>query len=192
MTTRRLGTRTTLLALAALIALVAPRDARAQHRPHVQLLGGLTFLDTSDVVDGPSTGWLAGGAWNLTDKFGLEIQMSRLEQSQSVTFLDVTARFLTLLVGPTLTWRLGPVHPFGHVLVGTTQLDLGVTSEVPFPSSGDSQDTDVTLQLGGGVDVPFAQHFWARIAYDFRRVFAVEAYSQHGVSASAVYGFGGS
>ena len=190
MTTRRLPRPTVLVGLAAFIALgIAPRDVRAQDRPRLQLFGGLTLLDTSDVVDGPSTGWVVGGGWNLNDRFGLELQMSHLEQSQSVTFLDIDARFLTLLAGPTVTWRRGSFLPFGHLLVGTTQLDIEVTTDVPFPSSGDSQDTDGTLLLGGGVDLPLAQRFWARFAYDYRHVFAVETYSQHGVSASAIYGF---
>ena len=188
--TRHLPRPTVLVGLVALFALgIAPRGVRAQDRPRLHLFGGLTLLDTSDVVDGPSSGWMVGGGWNLTERFGVELQMSRLEQSQSVTFLDIDARFLTLLVGPTVTWRRGPLRPFGHVLAGTSQLDIAVTSDVPFSSSGDSQDTDGTLVLGGGVDVPLAQRFWARFVYDYRHVFAVETYSQHGVSASAIYGF---
>lgn len=190
MTTRRLRRPTVLAGLVVLVSLgVASPDAWAQGRPHLHLFGGLTLLDTSDIVDGPSTGWVVGGGWNLIDRFGIELQMSRLEQSQSVTFLEIEARFLTLLVGPTVTWRRGALLPFAHVLVGTTQLDIAVTSDVPFPSSGDSQDTDGTVLLGGGIDVPLSQRFWARFAYDYRHVFAVETYRQHGVSVSAIYGF---
>jgi len=189
---RHPGRKTALAVLALLLLLgVAPRNAHAQDEPRVQLLGGVTFLGTSDVVGDTGAGWVAGGIWNLTDAFGVEFQVSRLEQTESVTFLDVNARFLTLLVGPTVTWRRGPVYPFGHLLFGTTQLDITVTSQVPFPSSGDSQDTDGALLLGGGVDVPLAKRFWIRISYGYRRVFASERFYQHGVFASGVYGLGG-
>ena len=193
MTTHDLGPRNMIAPLALLILLgVAPCSAHSQERPHVDLLGGVTLLNTSDVVDEPAVGWVVGGIWNLTDVFGVELQVGRLAQAQSVTFLEVNARFLTLLVGPTVTLRRGRVQPFVHVLVGTTQLDLFVASDVPFPSSGDSQDTDGTLLLGGGVNLPLAQRLRARIAYDYRPVFATARFYQHGLSASAVYGFGGS
>lgn len=186
-------TRLALVALAVLtLSGVVPYPAHAQERPRIQLLAGVTLLETSDIVDDAGTGWVVGGVWDLTDTFGVELQANRFEQAQSVTFLEVNARFLTVLVGPTVTWRQGPVHPFTHLLVGTTQLDLAVTSSRPFPSSGDSQDTDGTLLLGGGVIVPLVQRFSMRLTYDYRRVFATERFYQHGVAASAVYGFGGS
>lgn len=184
--------RLALVALAVLtLSGVVPYPAHAQDRPRVQLLAGVTSLETSDIVDDAGTGWVVAGVWHLTDTFGVELQANRFEQAQSVTFLEVNARFLTVLVGPTVTWRRGPVHPFTHLLVGTTQLDLAVTSNRPFPSSGDSQDTDGTLLLGGGVIVPLIKRFSIRLTYDYRRVFATERFDQHGVAASAVYGFGG-
>ena len=184
--------RLLLVPLTWLVMLGVPGTVQAQNRPHVELLGGVTWLGTPDVLDEPATGWVVGGIWNLTDAVGLELQAGRLEQAQSVTFLEVNARFLTVLVGPMIALRRGPLHPFAHVLVGTTQLDLIVASDVPFSSSGDSQDTDGTLLLGGGVDLPLARRFRARIAYDYRRVFAAARFYQHGLSASAVYGLGGS
>lgn len=186
-------TRLALVALAVLtLSGVVPYRAHAQERSRIELLAGVTLLETSDIVDDAGTGWVVGGVWHLTDTFGVELQANRFEQAQSVTFLEVSARFLTVLVGPTVTWRQGRVHPFTHLLVGTTQLDLAVTSSRPFPSSGDSQDTDSTFLLGGGVIVPLVQRFSIRLTYDYRRVFATEPFYQHGVSASAVYGFGGS
>ena len=191
MMTRHPVTRLTLVALAVLTPGIVPCLALAQEDPRIQLLGGVTLLETSDIVDDAGTGWAVGGVWNITDAFGVELQANRFEQAQTVTFLEVNARFLTLLIGPTLTWRQGPVHPFTRLLVGTTQLDLAIASAHPLPSSGDSQETASTLLVGGGVIIPLAQRLSIRLAYDYRRVFATERFYQHGVTASALYGFGG-
>jgi hypothetical protein len=190
MATVLLSMKTTCLAFMLLFAVVImPAKVDAQDLPLVQIFGGLTFLDTSDMVERPTTGWLAGGVWNLTEKFGLEIHISRLEHSESITFLAIDSQFLTLLAGPTKTWRLGPVQSFGHLLLGTTQLDISAVSDIPFPLSGTSQDTNGTLLIGGGFEIPLAQHLSTRFGYDYRWIFAVKSYYQHGIYLSALYGF---
>lgn len=190
MSTVLLSMKTICLAFVLLFAvIILPVKVDAQDLPLVQIFGGLTFLDTSDIVEHPTTGWLAGGVWNLTEKFGLEIHISRLEHSQSITFLEINSQFLTLLAGPTKTWRFGPVQSFGHLLLGTTQLDILAVSDVPFPLSGTSQDTNGTLLIGGGIEIPLAQHLSTRFGYDYRRIFAVKSYYQHGIYLSAVYNF---
>ena len=94
MSTLLLSMKTTWLAFVLLFAVaILPAEVDAQDLPLVQIFGGLTFLDTSDIVERPTTGWLAGGVWNLTEKFGLEIHISRLEHSQSITFLTIDSQF---------------------------------------------------------------------------------------------------
>jgi hypothetical protein len=182
--------KTTCLVFLLLFAVVIlPAKVDAQDLPAVQIFGGLTFLNTSDVVEHPTTGWLVGGVWNFTEKFGLEIHISRLESSQSITFLTIDSRFLTLLAGPTKTWHFGPVLSFGHLLLGTTQLDVSAVSDVPFPLSGASQDTNGTLLIGGGIEVPLVQRLSTRFGYDYRQIFATKSYYQHGIYLSSVYGF---
>ena len=185
-----LSMKTTSLVFLLLFAVVIlPAKVDAQDLPPVQIFGGLTFLDTSDVVEHPTTGWLVGGVWNFTEKFGLEIHISRLEHSQSITFLTIDSRFLTLLAGPIKTWRFGPVLSFGHLLLGTTQLDVSAVSDVPFPLSGASQDTNGTLLIGGGIEIPLVQRLSTRFGYDYRQIFAAKSYYQHGIYLSSVYGF---
>tara|TARA_B100001123_G_scaffold74335_1_gene83682 strand:+ start:14231 stop:14782 length:552 start_codon:yes stop_codon:yes gene_type:complete len=182
--------KTTFLVFSLLlVVIILPAKVDAQDLPPVQIFGGLTFLDTSDVIERPTTGWLVGGVWNLTEKFGLEIHISRLEHSQSITFLTIDSRFLTLLAGPIKTWRFGLVQSFGHLLLGTTQLDISAVSDVPFPLSGSSQDTNGTLLIGGGIEIPLVHRLSTRLGYDYRKIFAVKSYNQHGIYLSAVYGF---
>ena len=60
--THSLSPRTMLVPLALLLLLgVAPCAAYSQDRPDVELLAGVTSLDTSDVVDEPAIGWVVGG-----------------------------------------------------------------------------------------------------------------------------------
>ncbi len=190
MATVLLSMKTPFLVIVLLLAVVIlPAKVDAQDLPLVQIFGGVTFLDTSDVIERPTAGWLVGGVWNFTETFGLEIHISRLEHSQLITFLTIDSRFLTLLAGPTKTWRFGPVQSFGHLLLGTTQLDISAVSDVPFPLSGTSQDTNGTLLIGGGIEIPLVHRLSTRLGYDYRQIFAVKSYYQHGVYLSSVYGF---
>lgn len=191
--------RPVLLARISAVALVAlisagmtPSDALAEGQSRLEVISGVILVNSSDIVEGSNTGWVVGGGWNITKSLGLEIQLDRLDWSQTVTFLDVNAKFVTLLAGPKFVWRRPFMQPFGRVLVGTTKIVINVNSELPFSWTGKSEETHRTIQLSGGVDVPVTRRLWARITYDYRRVFAVEALHQHGMSASAVYGFGGS
>lgn len=179
--------------IVSMVALgVAALDALAQDLPPLEIVGGVTFLSNSDVVDLATAGWLAGGGWNLTDHVGLELQVSGFTRSQTVTFLEVDARFLTFVAGPKMAWQAGPLDLFGRSLVGTTAIDLNVTSDFLLPSTGTSHETNGTVQLGVGIALPLGRGASARLAYDYRRIFAVERFNQHGVSLSVAYGFGGS
>ena len=173
----------TLLAVA-----LTPVTVYAQDHPRLEVGGGVTFLESGDIVEGYGSGWMASGTWYVVEWLGLTLEVSRNTRSQTLGFLDVKADFRAILAGPRFAWRTGPLVPFGRVLGGVTKILTEASAGLPFPSTGRFDETHHTIQLGAGVDIPMTRRLAARVAYDYRRMFAHEAIDQHRFLIGAVVG----
>jgi hypothetical protein len=162
-------------------------SAQTQDISPVEISGGYSFLGNSEVVDGYGAGWVVAAAWNATRWFGATLEVSGNSQQQDVGLLDVNAGFLSVLGGPRISIPVGRLRPFTHFLVGSTRVDLAVTSMFPVPSTGKIDDVHSALQIGGGADVPIGRGFLVRVAFDYRRVFATQSGNQHRVLTGLVY-----
>ena len=171
------------------LALTMPARAAAQEVPPLEVAGGYTFLDSSEIVDAFGAGWLVGGAWNATRWLALAIEVNDSGQQQSEGFLHVEASFFTILAGPRAAASVGRLRPFVQLLAGRSRIEVVASSDFPFPSTGDAVDIHPALQLGGGVDIPVDGGFSVRIAFDYRRIFGPNDVSQRRVLTGLVYGF---
>ena len=135
------------------IALAMPARASAQEVAPLEVAGGYTFLDSSEIVDAFGAGWLAGGAWNTTRWLALAVEVNDSGQQQSEGFLYVEASFFSILAGPRVAASVGRLRPFVQVLAGRSRIEIVVSSDFPFPSTGESVQTHPALQIGGGVDI---------------------------------------
>ena len=171
------------------IALAMPARASAQEVAPLEVAGGYTFLDNSEIVDAFGAGWLAGGAWNATRWLALAVEVNDSWQQQSEGFLHVEASFFSILAGPRIAASVGRLRPFVQVLAGRSQIEIVASSDFPFPSTGESVDIHPALQIGGGVDIPVGAGFSVRVAFDYRRVFAPVEVNQRRFLTGLVYGF---
>lgn len=161
--------------------------ARGQDAPRVELLGGLSVLESSDILAGAGRGWTAGGALNLIPWLAVEVELGKNSTTRQVGFLDIRSEFLALLAGPRFARSLGTVRPFGRILVGAIRVDLLLTTDLPIVSTGMFDEQHGTVQLGGGVDVRLFARLSTRVAYDFRQIFAGDAFHQHRFAFGAIY-----
>ena len=173
-----------------LLLAVRPGAGLAQEVAAFEVGGGYTFLGGSEIVDGYGAGWVVGGGWNVTNWLGLNLELGGTTREQALGLLKVDAGFLTLLAGPRVSWSAGRLRPFVQLLAGSAHVDLKVASVFPFPSTGDFDDSHPALQGGGGVDVSVDRSFLIRIAFDYRRVFATDPFSQRRILTALVYRIG--
>ena len=171
------------------IALGMPARAAAQEVAPLEVAGGYTFLDSSEIVDAFGAGWVVGGAWNATRWLALAIEVNDTGQQQSEGFLHVDASFFTILAGPRAAASVGRLRPFVQVLAGRSRLGIVASSDLPLPSTGHSVEVHPALQIGGGVDIPVDGGFSVRVAFDYRRVFGPENINQRRFLTGLVYGF---
>ena len=171
------------------ITLTMPARASAQEVALLEVAGGYTFLDSSEIVDAFGAGWLAGGAWNATRWLALAVEVNDSGQQQSEGFLHVETSFFSILAGPRVAASGGRLRPFVQVLAGRSRIEIVAASDFPFPSTGESGETHPALQIGGGVDIPVDGGFSVRVAFDYRRVFAPVEVNQRRFLTGLVYGF---
>ena len=177
-------------ALLGFLLVARPGAGLAQEVTAFEIAGGYTFLGSSAIVDGYGAGWVVGGGWNVTNWLALNLELGGTTHEQALGLLEIDAGFLTLLAGPRVSWSAGRLRPFAQLLAGSAHVDLKLASDFPFPSTGDFDDSHPALQGGGGVDVPIDRSFLIRIAFDYRRVFATEPFSQRRVLTALVYRIG--
>ena len=173
-----------------LIVILLPINSvaiQAQETAALEISGGYSFLGNSEVVAGDGAGWVVAGAWNAMPWLGATVEVSGNSQQQDVGLLDVDSGFLSVLGGPKMSISVGRLRPFVHFLVGSTRIDLAVTSTFPILATGKVDDVHSALQIGGGADVPISGGFLVRVAFDYRRVFATQSVNQHRVLTGLVY-----
>jgi long-subunit fatty acid transport protein len=74
---------TIILVLLVTSTVILPTQTAAQEIKRLEMSGGYTFLDSSEIVDSFGIGWLAGGAWNTTEWLALGIELNSSAQQQS-------------------------------------------------------------------------------------------------------------
>jgi hypothetical protein len=180
---------TIILVLLVTSTVILPTQTAAQEIKRLEMSGGYTFLDSSEIVDSFGIGWLAGGAWNTTEWLALGIELNSSAQQQSEGFLNIEASFFSLLAGPRVSMSIGQLRPFVLFLAGKTRVDILASSNFPFPETGNFTETSPVIQIGGGIDIPIDEMFSVRIALDYRRIFASTAINQRRLLTSLVYSF---
>jgi opacity protein-like surface antigen len=95
----------------------------------------------------------------------------------------------TILAGPRVRYRLGPLTQFAHVLLGVDHL----TSKYTVPSiAPTSSSTDpFTFAIGGGTSFHISRSFGVETAADYIRVSSGTALNDIRVSVGPVFYFGG-
>lgn len=181
----------------AVILLCVPVPSLAQDNPAGDIAGGYSFTRDFRVKENLPLGWFASGAYNITDWLAAvgEIGESTKKFDFSVdsdTF-STTTRLQTFLGGARHARRLKGTTPFAQVLVGVARETGGVAI---FRPSIATPQTKLTLQPGGGIDVPATDRISVRLAADYRRIFArrentdQEDSNQIRIAAGLVVGIG--
>ena len=131
--------------------------------PSFDVFGGYSYLNTQDIVpvlgiDASGHGWEAAATGNVNNWFGLTGDIS----GHYSDFLGVNVRDYNFLFGPTVSYRMPKLTPFGHTLFGFSRasVDLGVLAPLGFSAT----DTAFAMALGGGADWHFAEKWSVRVA----------------------------
>jgi hypothetical protein len=153
------------LMLACAIAFACARPGAAQ-----ELFGGYSYLrDPSNSVLQTNTetnsfprGWLVGASAPLWRPWlSGSIEANGHSRTRTTLDGDVTISFFSIVAGPKVAARFGPLTEFGHVLLG-----LARGHGEAFGSSVTT--TALALQPGGGIDVAVSRHFAARLELNYR------------------------
>ena len=168
--------------------------AQSQAVSRFEVTGGHSFLSGSDLVDGYGHGWLLGFAWNVNPQLALLMEAGSNRHRQSLGLLDADVDFHQLMAGPKLSLPAGRIRPYLQALFGGSRIDLRVTADFPFPSTSLFDETRWAYQVGGGIEAPLTdtepRRLSVRLAFDYRRVFAIDSFGQTRVLTAVVYGFG--
>lgn len=180
-----------------IVLLCAPVPVSAQTRPADIAGGGYSFVRDYLVEENFPLGWFASGARRLFDWLDVVGEIAGTYKQREVTFegdtFSTNTRQHSYLGGVRHTRQMGGVIPFGQLLVGVTRETGGVSV---FRQSIATPQTKLTLQPGGGIDVPLTDRLSARLAADYRRIFAErqntdqEHDNQLRIAAGVVVGFG--
>jgi opacity protein-like surface antigen len=155
------------------ILLSVPAPVLAQDQPAADIGGGYSLVRDYRVKENLPLGWFASGAYNITDWLAAVGEIGGSNKSYDFTVdsdtFSTNTRLHTFLGGARHSRRLKGTTPFGQVLVGVARETGGVT--IFRPSIATSQ-TKLALQPGGGIDIPVTDRISARLAADYRRIFA--------------------
>jgi hypothetical protein len=158
-------------ALAAMMALGAPRASDAQTRPPVELYAGYSYLNdpTNSVVAATAgdssftAGWVAGAAAPLHGWLSAVAEAGGNYKTLAMIDGDARLSVLSFMAGGRASARIGRFTEFGQLLAGAVR---GRGSEFGLTVS----NTSFALQPGAGLDWPFGRHFASRFELDFRTI----------------------
>jgi opacity protein-like surface antigen len=139
----------------------ASAPAAAQTLRPVEMFGGYAFVhDPKNDVSLPA-GWIAGGAFRLTDWLSAIADASGGYRTDDAFGAPVRLSAHALLVGARASARIGRLVEFGQLLAGVVR---GSGSAFGFTDAS----TAFALQPGAGVDYPLSRRLAARGEIDVR------------------------
>jgi opacity protein-like surface antigen len=101
-------------------------------------------------------GFNLDGSYYFSRLLGVTADFDYHHKSLSDIAPDATGRTFGLHFGPRVKARMGKIEPFGHALLGFT--DLGISA-----SGSSVSDKAFSMKLGGGVDVNASRRFAIRL-----------------------------
>ena len=179
-----------LIVLAVVALAVSPTPGAAQQSSRFNLTAGATVLQNDNLFEGHRTGWLIATGWNLTDRVVLGVEVGRNGRKKTLGLLTAETRTAAVMAGPQVTWSTGPIRTFARLFAGAVHVAIDMATTSPVLSTGNFGSTHRALAVGGGVDVPMLNRIAVRIAYDLRRVFVEDPYSEHRFFIGALYTIG--
>jgi hypothetical protein len=180
-----------MIVLLATLAFAETTLAQTTARGPIELFGGYSYLrDPGNALfaatasdDAFPAGWFAGLAHRVWRRVDLVGEVGGQYKHGVTLDEDVTMTFHAVLAGPRVSIRLGPASGFSQALVGIVHgsaSGFGASVSV----------TDLSIQPGGGIDVPLAGRFAARFEMDYRWIRGAdsrEAANQFRIAAGLVY-----
>jgi opacity protein-like surface antigen len=144
-------------------------SAAAQDTPRAEVSAGYQFFtgkgenEDEDWENFPA-GWYADVAGNLTNTVGIVGQVSGNYKTIDESDGDIDFRIHTFMGGVRAS-SPGRVRGFGQFLIGGANVKA---------SAGElsASETDLAIQLGGGVNVMSANNVGLRVGVDYLRLFA--------------------
>jgi hypothetical protein len=148
------------------LSAAAPGHAVAQHN---EVFAGYSLLmDPDNSVLAVTArdnvfpiGWMAGIAHPISNAIALVAEASGYYKSKSTFDDNVTISFHGAMMGPRAAARIGVVSEFVQVLVGAAHGRASAFGQTVSLST-------LSLQPGGGVDIPIAHRWAGRIQLDYR------------------------
>jgi hypothetical protein len=130
-------------------------SATAQDYPKYEFFGGYSYAR----MGGANwNGWLIQGARNLSPNLGIVLDASgphnSISQEGNGVIFEQTQKAYAFMIGPQAAAH-GPykLTPFAHLLLGAAHVSYHYSETVDGASySGDDNDTEFAMALGGGID----------------------------------------
>ncbi len=171
----------------ATVVLALPERGAAQSAPTLELAAGVSVVRNHNVFEGTRPGWLLATGWNFAERVGVALEVGQNSASQTLGFLTADTRTTAVMVGPQVSWVIGPVRAFARVFGGAARRNVDIATTGLLMSAGSFASTNRAVSVGGGIELPVLDRIAFRAAYDLRRVFVTEPYSEHRVLLGMVY-----
>lgn len=173
-----------------LVGLPAPVSAQVDVPAHI-VAGGYSFMRDDGLEENFPAGWFVSGAHTLWDWLAAVGEVSGgykdFDFSVAGTTFSTRARVHTFLGGARYQRALARLTPFVQLLAGVARASGGVRV---FRLSIAEAQTEFALQPGGGVDIALTDRVGARLAADYRRIFAEDEDNEFRFAAGVVVGWG--
>jgi hypothetical protein len=150
--------------LATVLLLCTCWPAFSQDFPAVEVSGGYTLLHDNELMKHGS-GWYASAGFNFDRWTGLMIDVGGNYSTVDVLGSQRNLRIYSYMMGPQFSIRNeSQATPFVQILIGGTTRSI--------THVGDTDDRDLAMQLGGGVDWRFRPKVGLRVGCHFRHIFS--------------------
>jgi hypothetical protein len=154
--------RIQFLVIALLLFVCWP--AFGQEFPAVEVSGGYTLLKDNELMKHGS-GWYASAGFNFDRWTGVIVDVGGNYSNVSVLGRNVDLSIKSYMMGPQFSIRNETkATPFVQILIGGTTRSI--------THVGDTDDKDLAMQLGGGMDWRFRPKVGLRIGGHYRHIFA--------------------
>lgn len=149
---------------------------------------------TSSVPRQSLVGFHASTSVALSRWLATEGEISRSSNNYKALFVagdQLATSSLTFMAGPRVTYHLGSLAQFAHILIGVDRLDATYTP--PSGSSGKASSNPFTFAIGGGTSFHVSQRFGLATTVDYIRPSTSGiALNNIRITVGPVFYFGGS